>query len=196
MPHSDRAKALRYDCWNCCPFNWCWQQYQSVFIEFLQHSHFPHDTSVGWILLTLSVVLVNASNSLSESYILFGCHSASFPRKWVVVCPSIAPSKNVSLNSFLVENGPTVFMMVTILIPFGSAFFQMSPEFMPSSAGFLCPSLRPTSYANFPRGIHLWADCSSGGLASIITGKLEDMVSIIFLAVVGYSLWHQRRAKG
>ena len=41
----------------------------------------------------------------------------------------------------------------------------------------------------FPRGIHRRADdCSSGGLASMITEKLEDMVSIIFLAVVGYSL--------
>ena len=86
---------------------------------------------------SLSVALVNAGNSLSVSYILFGCHSAGFPGKRVVVCPSIVPSKNVSPNSFLVESGPTVFMMVTILIPFGSAFFQMSPEFMPSSAARL-----------------------------------------------------------
>ena len=153
LPHSDRAKALRYDCWNRCPFNWCWQRYRSVFIEFLQHSHFPHDTSVGWILLTLSVALVNASNSLSVSYILFGYHSAGFPGKRVLVCPSIVPSKNVSPNSFSVESDPTVlFMMVTILITFGSAFFQMSPEFMPSLASFLCPSLRPTLCADFPQG--------------------------------------------
>jgi len=66
----------------------------------------------------------------------------------------------------------------------------MSSEFMPSSVGL---ALMPTSYANFIKispgafiaGLIVPRE---GGLAIMITEKLEDMVSIIFLPLVGYSL--------
>ena len=73
LPHSNGAKAPWHDCWDRRPFGWCWEWYRYVFIEFLRQSPFPHEILVGWVLLALSVALVNASNGLSVFYILFAC---------------------------------------------------------------------------------------------------------------------------
>jgi Kef-type K+ transport system membrane component KefB len=103
-------------------------------------------------------------------------------------------SKNVSLNYFLVESGPTVFFMtVTMLITFGSAFFTDVIGVHAIFGRFILP----ISYAYVICQFHIFSPGAfiaglivprEGGLAIMITEKLEDMVSIIFLPLVGYSL--------
>ena len=43
------------------------------FYRILEVIPFPDETLVGWILLALSVALVNASNGLTALYILLAC---------------------------------------------------------------------------------------------------------------------------
>ncbi|KAH9480856.1 K(+)/H(+) antiporter 1 [Psilocybe cubensis] len=117
---------------------------------------------VGWILLALSVALVNASTGLTALYILLVCVGWTiflmFPVKFVL--------RWIARKTGSIESGPTVFFMtVTMLILFGSAFFTdvigVHAIFGAFIAGLIVPR--------------------EGGLAIIITEKLEDMVSIIFL---------------
>lgn len=75
---------------------------------------------VGWVLLALSVALVNASSGLTALYILLVAMA------WVLVI--LFPVKRVFLwlaqRTGSIENGPTMtFMTVTMLIVFSSAFF-------------------------------------------------------------------------
>ncbi|CAA7270692.1 unnamed protein product [Cyclocybe aegerita] len=117
---------------------------------------------VGWILLALSVALVNASSGLTALYILLACVG------WTIFL--LVPVKMalfwLARTTGSIENGPSVFFMtVTMLITFGSAFFTdvigVHAIFGAFVAGLIVPR--------------------EGGLAISITEKLEDMVSIIFL---------------
>jgi len=75
---------------------------------------------IGWTLLALSVALVNAASGLTALWVLLACVGWTlfllFPVKWAL--------RWLARNTGSIESGPTVvFMTVTILILFGSAFF-------------------------------------------------------------------------
>lgn len=75
---------------------------------------------IGWVLLALSVALVNAGSGLTALYILLVCVG------WTVflVVPVKYALRWVARKTGSLENGPTMFFMtVTIVLVFGSAFF-------------------------------------------------------------------------
>ena len=91
---------------------------------------------MGWVLLALSVALVNASTGLTALYILLACVGWTLflllPVKmalfWLArkTGSSMFPfDLNYPSHAFIsVESGPSVFFMtVTMMIVFGSAFF-------------------------------------------------------------------------
>ncbi|PPQ97543.1 hypothetical protein CVT26_002328 [Gymnopilus dilepis] len=117
---------------------------------------------VGWILLALSVALVNGGAGLTALYILLTCLGWTlfllFPVKM-----ALARLARVTGST---QNGPSVlFMTVTMLILFGSAFFTdvigVHAIFGAFVAGVIVPR--------------------EGGLTITMTEKLEDLVSIVFL---------------
>ncbi|KAG5636492.1 hypothetical protein H0H81_007826 [Sphagnurus paluster] len=117
---------------------------------------------IGWVLLALSVALVNAGSGLTAVYILLACVGWTlfllFPVKYAL--------KWLARNTGSVESGPTVlFMTITMLLLFGSAFFTdvigVHAIFGAFVAGIIVPR--------------------EGNLAIHLTEKLEDMVAIIFL---------------
>ncbi|QRV92391.1 Sodium/hydrogen exchanger family [Ceratobasidium sp. AG-Ba] len=117
---------------------------------------------VGWTLLALTVALVNASSGLTALYVLL-CAVA-----WTLVI--LFPIKRSMLwmarRTGSTENGPSpLFMTITILLVFGSAFFTDIIGVHAIFGGFLAGLAIP----------------HEGGLAIALTEKLEDMVSIIFL---------------
>jgi len=117
---------------------------------------------VGWILLALSVALVNASDGLTALYILLACVGWTL----FLVFPVKLALRWLAQKTGSIESGPTVFFMtVTILITFGSAFFTDVIGVHPIFGAFLAGLIVPRE----------------GGLAIMITEKLNDMVSIIFL---------------
>ncbi|KAG8695339.1 K(+)/H(+) antiporter, partial [Ceratobasidium sp. 423] len=117
---------------------------------------------VGWTLLALTVALVNASTGLTALYVLL-CAVG-----WALFI--LYPVKRGMLWfarwTGSVESGPSpLFMTVTILLVFGSAFFTDIIGVHAIFGGFLAGLAIP----------------HEGGLAIALTEKLEDMVSIIFL---------------
>jgi Kef-type K+ transport system membrane component KefB len=117
---------------------------------------------VGWILLALTVALVNAGSGLTAVYILLTCIGWAifilFPVKFAL--------KWLAKKTGSIETGPSVFFMtVTIIILFGSAFFTNIIGVHAIFGAFLAGLIVPRE----------------GGLAIAITEKLEDMVSVIFL---------------
>lgn len=75
---------------------------------------------VGWTLLALSVALVNAGSGLTAVYILLTC--VAYALFLLLVVSHFM--KWLARRTGSVENGPTMlFMSVTILILFASAFF-------------------------------------------------------------------------
>ncbi|KDR83202.1 hypothetical protein GALMADRAFT_239040 [Galerina marginata CBS 339.88] len=117
---------------------------------------------VGWVLLALSVALVNAGSGLTALYILLACVGWTF----FLLFPVKMALWWLARKTGSIESGPSVFFMtVTMLILFGSAFFTdvigVHAIFGAFVAGIIVPR--------------------EGGLAITMTEKLEDMVSIIFL---------------
>ncbi|CCL99749.1 uncharacterized protein FIBRA_01771 [Fibroporia radiculosa] len=117
---------------------------------------------VGWVLLALSVALVNAGSGLTALWILFVCLG------WALFLLIIMTRVMYWLarKTGSIENGPTVFFMtITILLMFGSAFFTDVIGVQAIFGAFLAGLAVPRE----------------GGLCITLTEKLEDMVSIIFL---------------
>ncbi|KDQ30912.1 hypothetical protein PLEOSDRAFT_1062891 [Pleurotus ostreatus PC15] len=117
---------------------------------------------IGWVLLALSVALVNAGSGLTALYILLVCVG------WTVflVVPVKYALRWVARKTGSLENGPTMFFMtVTIVLVFGSAFFTDIIGVHAIFGAFIVGLIVPRD----------------GGLAIALTEKLEDMVSIIFL---------------
>ncbi|RDB14902.1 K(+)/H(+) antiporter 1 [Hypsizygus marmoreus] len=117
---------------------------------------------IGWVLLALSVALVNAGSGLTAVYILLACVGWTL----FLLFPVKMALKWLARNTGSIESGPTVlFMTVTMLLLFGSAFFTdvigVHAIFGAFVAGIIVPR--------------------EGNLAIALTEKLEDMVSIIFL---------------
>lgn len=117
---------------------------------------------VGWVLLALSVALVNAGSGTTAVYILLACVGWTllllFPVKFAL--------RWLAVKTGSIEHGPTMFFMtVTILCVFGSAFFTDVIGVHAIFGAFVVGIIVPRE----------------GGLAISLTEKLEDMVSIIFL---------------
>ncbi|KAJ2934165.1 hypothetical protein H1R20_g2904, partial [Candolleomyces eurysporus] len=117
---------------------------------------------IGWVLLALSVALVNAGNGIAALYILLISVGWSifilFPVRWAM--------KWLARETGSIESGPSVFFMTaTIVVLFGSSFFTDFIGVHAIFGAFLAGLVVPRE----------------GGLAIALTEKLEDMVSIIFL---------------
>ncbi|KAI0263974.1 Sodium/hydrogen exchanger family-domain-containing protein [Gloeopeniophorella convolvens] len=117
---------------------------------------------IGWVLLALSVALVNAGSGLTALWILLACLG------WTLLMLIIVQRVLFWLarRTGSVENGPTIFFMtITTLILFASAFFTDVIGVHAIFGAFLAGIIVPRE----------------GGLAIALTEKLEDMVSVIFL---------------
>lgn len=92
--------------------------------------------AVGWVLLALSIALVNAGSGLTALYILLVAIAWTlvilFPVRWAMKWLARKTGSSTSsmrvpehrVNSPAVENGPSVFFMTAaIVVLFGSAFF-------------------------------------------------------------------------
>ncbi|KAG6899749.1 hypothetical protein C0993_007236 [Termitomyces sp. T159_Od127] len=117
---------------------------------------------IGWVLLALSVALVNAGSGVTAVYILLTCVGWTLFLLFVVKYALLWLAR----KSGSVESGPTVlFMTVTILILFASAFFTDVIGVHAIFGAFVTGIIVPRE----------------GNLAIALTEKLEDMVAIIFL---------------
>ncbi|KAH9949815.1 Sodium/hydrogen exchanger family-domain-containing protein [Amylocystis lapponica] len=117
---------------------------------------------VGWVLLALSVALVNAGSGILALYILLACVA------WALFLLFVVRHMIhwLARRTGSIENGPTVFFMTcVILMLFGSAFFTDIIGVQAIFGAFLAGLIVPRE----------------GGLAIALTEKLEDMVSVIFL---------------
>ena len=75
---------------------------------------------VGWVLLALSIALVNAGSGLMALYILLVAVGFSI----FLLVPVRMAMRWLAVKTGSIENGPSLFFMtVTILLVFASAFF-------------------------------------------------------------------------
>ncbi|KZV90004.1 hypothetical protein EXIGLDRAFT_838110 [Exidia glandulosa HHB12029] len=117
---------------------------------------------VGWVLLALAVALVNASSGLTALWILL----VAIGWTLLLLLPGRAAIHWLARRTGSIQNGPsTLFMTVTVLLMFGSAFFTDIIGVHPIFGGFLVGLIVPRD----------------GGLAIAITEKLEDIVAVMLL---------------
>ncbi|KAF7975633.1 hypothetical protein HWV62_9073 [Athelia sp. TMB] len=118
---------------------------------------------VGWILLALTVALVNAGNGIDALYVLL----TSVGYVLFLIYPVRLSFRYLAKRTGSLETGqPTHFMMtLTLLIVFISAFFTDIIGVHPIFGGFLAGLIIP----------------HDNGYAIAVVEKLEDLVSIIFL---------------
>ncbi|KZT29364.1 cation/H+ exchanger [Neolentinus lepideus HHB14362 ss-1] len=118
---------------------------------------------VGWVLLALSVALVNASSGLTALWVLLTAVGyvlfLLLPVKWAF--------RWLAKRTGSLETGqPTAFMTtVTLLVVFISAFFTDIIGIHPIFGGFVAGLIIPRE----------------NGFAISLTEKLEDLVSLLFL---------------
>ncbi|RDB19933.1 K(+)/H(+) antiporter 1 [Hypsizygus marmoreus] len=120
---------------------------------------------VGWILLALTVALVNASTGLTALYVLLVCVGyvimLLYPGRWAYVWMA-------KRTGSLEQGTPTAGMMtITILVVFISAFFTDIIGVHAIFGGFLAGLIVP----------------HENGYAISLVEKLEDLVSILFLPI-------------
>ncbi|KAI0068739.1 cation/H+ exchanger [Artomyces pyxidatus] len=118
---------------------------------------------VGWVLLALTVALVNASSGLAALYIILSSIGfilfLLFPIRWAFVW--------LARQTGSLDRGePTVFMMtVTFVVVLASAFFTDIIGIHPIFGGFLAGLMIP----------------KENGFAISLVEKLEDVISLLFL---------------
>ncbi|KAJ7098661.1 Sodium/hydrogen exchanger family-domain-containing protein [Mycena belliarum] len=120
---------------------------------------------VGWILLALTVALVNASTGLTALYVLLASVGfvvfLMYPIRW---CYMWLARRTGSLE----QGSPTTLMMtITLIMILGSAFFTDIIGVHPIFGGFLAGLVIP----------------HENGFAISLVEKLEDLVSILFLPI-------------
>ncbi|KDQ64220.1 hypothetical protein JAAARDRAFT_52200 [Jaapia argillacea MUCL 33604] len=118
---------------------------------------------VGWILLALTVALVNASSGLTALWVLL----TSVGYVIFLLIPVKRGFRYLARRTGSLESGqPTAFMMtITLLVVFFSAFFTDIIGVHPIFGGFLAGLIIP----------------HDNGFAIALVEKLEDVVSILFL---------------
>ncbi|KAG6861961.1 hypothetical protein C0995_009145 [Termitomyces sp. Mi166 len=120
---------------------------------------------VGWVLLALTVALVNASTGLTALYVLLVCVGyvifLLYPGRWAYVWLA-------RRTGSLEQGSPTAGMMtVTLIVVFASAFFTDVIGVHAIFGGFLAGLIIP----------------HENGYEISIVEKLEDLVSIIFIPI-------------
>ncbi|KAF6749003.1 cation/H+ exchanger [Ephemerocybe angulata] len=118
---------------------------------------------IGWILLALTVALVNSSAGLTALWVLLVCAGYCifllYPVRWGFVWLA-------RRTGSLEQGAPTTFMMtVTLLVVFISAFFTDIIGVHAIFGGFLAGLIVP----------------HDNGFAISLVEKIEDLVSILFL---------------
>ncbi|KAI9057011.1 hypothetical protein FKP32DRAFT_1661520 [Trametes sanguinea] len=117
---------------------------------------------IGWTLLALVVALVNAGSGLTALWTLLICIGWALLLIFVVKYPLLWLARRTGST----RDGPSMlFMTVTMLLLFGSAFFTDIIGVHAIFGAFLVGIIVPRE----------------GGLTIALTEKLEDMVTIIFL---------------
>ncbi|PWY96887.1 hypothetical protein BCV70DRAFT_102434 [Testicularia cyperi] len=119
---------------------------------------------VGWILLALTVALVNASTGLTALYILL-CAVG-----WTLILFFLIKPAFVWLarRTGCLENGPNqVMIMITLLLVLVSAWITDIIGVHPIFGSFLVGLMIP----------------HEGGFAIALTEKMEDLVSVVFLPI-------------
>jgi len=118
---------------------------------------------IGWILLALTVALVNASSGLTALYVLLTCVGFTI----FLLLPVRWGYRWLAIRTGSLEKGtPSPFMMtITLFIVLISAFFTDIIGIHAIFGGFLAGLVVP----------------HDNGYAISITEKLEDLVTIIFL---------------
>ncbi|KAH9943171.1 cation/H+ exchanger [Epithele typhae] len=120
---------------------------------------------VGWILLALTVALINASSGLTAlwvllsgvAYVLFVCFPVNWGYRWVA-------KKSGSLDAGV----PSAMMMtVTVVLVFISAFYTDIIGIHPIFGGFIAGLIIP----------------KDNGYAIALVEKLEDLVAIVLLPI-------------
>jgi Kef-type K+ transport system membrane component KefB len=131
---------------------------------------------VGWILLALSVALVNASNGVNAVYVLLATVGYTLFLFFVVKPAYVWLAKRT--GSLERGHPSTIMMTITLLIVLFSAFFTDIIGVHAIFGGFLAGLLIP----------------HKNGYAISIVEKLEDLVSIVFLPLVCFiSITRQTR---
>ncbi|KAG5635939.1 hypothetical protein H0H81_009624 [Sphagnurus paluster] len=120
---------------------------------------------VGWILLALTVALVNASSGLTALYVLLACVGyvifLLYPGRWGYLWLA-------KWTGSLEQGSPTAGMMtLTLMIVFASAFFTDIIGVHAIFGGFLAGLIIP----------------HENGYAISLVEKLEDLVSIVLLPI-------------
>ncbi|KAG5730398.1 K(+)/H(+) antiporter 1, partial [Termitomyces sp. T112] len=120
---------------------------------------------VGWVLLALTVALVNASTGLTALYVLLACVGyvifLLYPGRWAYVWLA-------RWTGSLEQGSPTNGMMtMTLIIVFVSAFFTDIIGVHAIFGGFVAGLIIP----------------HENGYAISIVERLEDLVSIIFIPI-------------
>ncbi|KAJ7462076.1 Sodium/hydrogen exchanger family-domain-containing protein [Mycena latifolia] len=120
---------------------------------------------VGWILLALTVALVNASTGLTALYVLLASVGfvifLLYPVRWGYIWLA-------RRTGSLEQGSPTTLMMtMTLIMIFASAFFTDIIGVHPIFGGFLAGLVVP----------------HENGFAISLVEKLEDLVSILFLPI-------------
>ncbi|KAI5806218.1 Sodium/hydrogen exchanger family-domain-containing protein, partial [Geopyxis carbonaria] len=117
---------------------------------------------VGWILLALTVALVNAGTGLTALYVLLVCVAYVLFLIYLVRPAFVW----VLRRSGSLENGPTQSMVgLTLLMVLASAFFTNIIGVHAIFGGFLIGLICP----------------HEGGFAVQLTEKIEDLVTVLFL---------------
>ena len=117
---------------------------------------------VGWILLALSVALVNAGSGITALYVLLTCVAYILFLVYAVRPPFLW----VLRRTGSIENGPTQSVVaLTILMVLASSFFTgvcgVHAIFGAFLVGLICPH--------------------DGGFAIKLTEKIEDLVTVFLL---------------
>ena len=125
---------------------------------------------VGWVLLALTLALVNSAAGQTAVYVLL-CAVAwalllLFPIKWGF--------RRMARRTGSIDQGtPTPLMMVlTLLVVFASAFITDIIGVHPIFGGFIAGLIIP----------------HEGGFAIALVEKIDDLVSMLFLPIVSYWL--------
>ena len=117
---------------------------------------------VGWILLALTVALVNAGTGLTALYVLLVCTG------WTLfLIYDVRPALLwIVRRSGSLESGPSQSMVaLTLFLVLASAFFTDVIGVHPIFGGFLIGLICP----------------HEGGFAIRLTEKIEDLVAVLFL---------------
>ncbi|WVR08918.1 hypothetical protein IAU60_005977 [Kwoniella sp. DSM 27419] len=119
---------------------------------------------VGWVLLALTLALVNAQSGATAVYVLLCAIGWSVVLLW----PIKRAFYWLARRSGSLEHGPTPGMMVlTLLIVFASAFMTGIIGVHPIFGGFMAGLIIP----------------HDGGFAIALVQKIDDLVSMLFLPI-------------